>query len=420
MPAFTSLMPQTTPFHPRLADLNQTGIWKNWAGHLVAPAYQHSVSTEYYAIRNSAALLDTSPLYKLRFKGPEAEALLQHAMVRDVGSVADGRAQYTCWCDHRGYVLQDGVVLRLSSEEFLLTAAEPCLKYFRDLATSLGVDRSVVTDISADFGILALQGPLSRRILTYLTGAAEDLRYFGATRCSIAGHEVTLSRTGYTGDLGYELWIPRSGALEVLDALLNAGRDDNLTLMGTTALKMARVEAGLLLMDVDFHSARHAWVDEQRETPTELGWGWMLRTMNRSDRNFVGRESIARELASGSSRWTTTGLAVDVHDYERVHEEAGVLAPRHEVYEETTMSIYRRSETPWDYAGYATSFHYSSLLRRPLALAKVPLDLAVKGTEVDLELTVIRRPQNVLARVHGAAFFNPERKTASVAEVQST
>jgi aminomethyltransferase len=141
--------------------------------------------------------------------------------------------------------------------------------------------------------------------------------------------------------------------------------------------------------------------------------------MEGSDRDFVGREAIEREMSSGSSRWTTTGLAVDVHAYEQVHDEAGILAPRHEVYEETTMSVYRRSETPWDYAGYATSFHYSSLLRRPLALAKIPLDLAVTGTEVDLELTVIRRPQNVLARVHGASFFNPERKTATADEVQS-
>jgi len=412
-------MPQTTPFQPRLDGLNQTGIWKLWAGYRVAPAYQHSISTEYYAIRNSAALLDTSPLFKLRFAGPGAEALLRHALVRDIGAVADGRAQYTCWCDRRGYVLQDGVLLRLSGDEFLLTAAEPTLKYFRDLASELGIARDVVQDITHDHGILALQGPLSRRILARLTDAVDDLRYFGVARCQVAGHGVTLSRTGYTGDLGYELWIPREGALPVLDAILEAGRGDNLTMMGTTALKMARVEAGLLLMDVDFHSSRHAWVDEQRETPTELGWGWMLRAMDRSDRDFVGREAIAQELSTGSSRWTTTGLAVDVHDYERVHDEAGVLAPRHEVYGETTMSVYRRSDTPWDYAGYATSFHYSSLLRRPLALAKVPLDLSAKGTEVELELTVIRRPRNVLARVHGASFFNPERKTAAADEVTS-
>ncbi|MDG1491404.1 MAG: aminomethyltransferase family protein [Planctomycetota bacterium] len=411
-------MPQKTPFHSRLSAANRTGIWKHWAGHLVAPAYQHSVTSEYYAIRNSAALLDTSPLFKYRFSGPGAEAVLRQAMVRDISAVAVGRAQYTCWCDQNGFVLQDGVILRLAKDDFLLTAAEPALRHFRGIASRLGVERETVQDISTDHGILALQGPLSRRILSRLTGAARGLRYFGATRCVIEGHEVVLSRTGYTGDLGYEIWIPRAGALAVLDALLEAGRGDNLTLMGTTALKMARVEAGLLLMDVDFHSARHAWVDAQRETPTELGWGWMLRGLEKGDRAFEGRASIERELERGSSRWTTLGLAVDVHDYERVHDAAGILAPRHEVYAETTMSLYRRNDTPWDHAGYATSFHYSSLLRRPLAIAKVPMDLAVSGTEVDLELTVIRRPHNVLARVQRAAFFNPARKTSSAEEDQ--
>jgi aminomethyltransferase len=413
--AHRSLMPERTPFHPRLSGLNQTGVWKLWAGHLVAPAYQHSIATEYYAIRNAATLLDTSPLFKLRFSGPDAEALLRYALVRDVGGLTDGRAQYTCWCDRRGYVLQDGVVLRLASDEFLLTAAEPTLKYFRDLATDLGIDRSVVQDVSRNFGILAIQGPLSRRVLARLTDTVQGLRYFGVSRSAIAGHEVIVSRTGYTGDLGYELWIPNASALAVLDALLEAGRGDNLTLLGTTALKMARVEAGLLLMEVDFHSARHAWVAAQRETPTELGWSWMLRSIDADDREFVGRQSILQELSDDASRWTTTGLAVDVHDYERIHDAAGILAPRHEVYRESSMSIYRHSDTPWDYAGYATSFHYSSLLRRPLALAKIPVDLATPGAAVDLELTVLHRPQTVRAEVHPAPFFNPPRKTAAAA-----
>ena len=405
-------MARRTPFHPRLAPANRTEIWKHWAGYLVAPSYQPSVTTEYYAIRNAAALLDTSPLFKYRVAGPGAEALLRRAMVRDVSACAPGRAQYTCWCDERGHVLQDGVVLRLAADEFLLTAAEPALKYLRDLAEGIGVARETVQDLSADHGILALQGPLAHRILARVTDGADGLRYFGVTRCELAGREVVLSRTGYTGDLGFEVWVAADDALAVLDALLAAGAPDNLTLMGTTALKMARVEAGLLLMDVDFQSARHAWVDEQRETPAELGWSWMLRDLESGDRDFVGREALRRERAEGTTRWTTVGLEVDVHDHERVHDEAGILAPRHEVYVEGTMSLYRRSDTPWEYAGYATSFHYSSLLRRPLALAKVPLDLAVEGAEVDLELTVIRRPRNVLARVRRGPAFDPPRKTA--------
>ena len=407
-------MTRTTPFHPRTAAANRTGVWKHWAGHLVAPAYQHSVTAEYYAIRNAAALLDTSPLFKYRLTGPGAEPLLRHAMVRDVATCAVGGAQYNCWCDARGFVLQDGVLLRLGADEYLLTAAEPTLKYLRDLASSLGLPRETVEDVSATQGILALQGPLSHQILARLTDGADGLPYFGARRCEIAGREVVLSRTGYTGDLGFELWVPAADALTVLDAVLEAGRGDNLTWMGTTALKMARVEAGLLLLDVDFQSSRHAWVDAQRETPSELGWSWMLRGLARDDRDFVGREAITRELAEGTSRWTTALLEVDVHDYERVHDRAGILAPRHEVYEEGTVSLYRRSETPWDHAGYATSFHYSSLLRRPLAIGKIPLDLAHEGAELDLERTVLRRPETVLARVLTRAPFNPARKTAAL------
>jgi aminomethyltransferase len=237
------------------------------------------------------------------------------------------------------------------------------------------------------------------------------LKYFGVTQTEVAGCEVTVSRTGYTGDLGYELWIRSADAGTVWDAVTAAGSDYNITPIGTNALKMARVEAGLLLMGADFHMSKFAWVDAQRETPSELGWGWMFRKLDDDDRDFVGRSAIEAELEQGTSRWKTVGLAVDWHDYERVFTEAGVLPPRHELYSESTMSIYRRGGKEWDYAGYASSFLSSSLLRKPIALAKLPLDLAATGSEVDLEVAVIRQPKNVLARVERTPFFNPARKT---------
>ncbi|MFK7822270.1 MAG: aminomethyl transferase family protein, partial [Planctomycetaceae bacterium] len=221
-----------------------------------------------------------------------------------------------------------------------------------------------------------------------------------------------LSRTGFTGDLGYELWVQREDATTVFDALMNAGRGYNITPIGSTALKMARIEAGLLLLDVDFHSSRYAWVDAQRETPMELGWDWMFRRLAKDKRDFIGRAAIESEIKSKSSRWTTVGIEVDWRDYDRVHREAGITTPQHELYSESTISVYRRSETPWDYAGYASSFVFSSLLKKPLAIAKLPLDMASPGTEVELELSVIRKPVNVLARVAKMPFFNPDRKTA--------
>ena len=409
-------MPLTTPFHDRLAPLNRTGIWKHWSGTLVAPSYQHSASAEYWAIRNAASLLDTSPLFKYRIRGADAERLLGIALVRDIRRCRPGRAQYTCWCDARGFVLQDGVVVRLESDDFLLTAAEPALRHFRNIARDRGLAAVDVDDVTHDFGILALQGPHAHSVLSRLTDAATPLRYFGATRASVAGCDVVISRTGYTGDLGYEIWVDATDAHRIWDALFDVGAGYNLTPIGTTALKMARIEAGLLLIGADFHNAAFRWVDAERDTPLELGWGWMLRGLADDDRPFIGREALEAALRDDQPRWTAVGLEVDWHDYERVHNEAGVLPPRHDVYAESTMSIYRRGSTPWDYAGYASSFVSSPLMQTPLALAKLPRALAEVGTEVDLEVSVIRRPEMVLARVAKTPFFDPPRKTVRLDE----
>ena len=407
--------PRTTPFHPRLEPLCVTGVWKHWSGYLIAPQYQHSLNTEYYAIRNGVSLLDTSPLFKYRFKGPGARPLLERILARDVGACDVGRAQYTCWCDERGFVLQDGVVLHVAEDEYWLTAAEPSLRHFRRAARDAGDLPSVeIDDVSRDWGILALQGPHAHAVLAQLTDDVSALRYFALTRTRIAGREVTVSRTGYTGDLGYEIWVAADDALTVWDAVVDAGRGHGLTPIGTTAMKMARVEAGLLLMGVDFHSSRFAWVDAQRETPLELGWSWMFRRLDDDGRPFIGRQAIEAELAGGTSRWTTVGLAVDWKAYEQAYAAAGVLPPMHELYAETTMSVYRRGGKEWDYAGYASSFLASSLLRKPLAIAKLPLDLAEPGSQVDLEVTVVHRPATVLSRVERLPFFNPPRKTAPV------
>jgi len=409
-------MPKTTPFHKRLDGLNQTRIWKNWSGYLVAPSYQYSIATEYYSIRNAVSLLDTSPLFKYRFSGADSIELLMRAFARDIRKCRIGQAQYTAWCDEQGFVVQDGVILRVAENEFWLTAAEPSLRYFRQIARSMKLANALIEDVTAQFGILALQGPHAHNVIAQLTDDATSLKYFRLANTKIEGKEVVVSRTGFTGDLGYEVWVRSEDAIQVWDALMKAGADYNIIPIGTTALKMARVEAGLLLMDVDFHSSRFAWVDAQRETPIELGWDWMFRGLEKEDRNFIGRSAIEAEFKNASSRWTTVGLAVDWHDYERVHLEAGISPPKYELYREETMSLYRRGGKEWDYAGYASSFLFSSLLKKPIAIAKLPLDLAKPGTEVDIEIPVIRKPVNVLARVCEMPFFDPDRKTASQTE----
>ncbi|MDE0807122.1 MAG: aminomethyltransferase family protein [Longimicrobiales bacterium] len=410
-------MPLTTPFHSRLEEINQTGIWRHWSGYLVAPQYQYSLSNEYYSVRNSVSLLDTSPLFKYSFTGIDAKVLLERILLRDIGHCEVGKAHYTCWCDDRGFVLQDGVVMQVNSGEFWLTAAEPTLRYFRGVAKEMGLSEVIIEDVSSDFGILSLQGPQAYNVISELTEVSGTLSYFDVVQTEIAGCSVTVSRTGYTGDLGYEIWIRSDDAMRVWDALIGAGEDFNITPIGTTALKMVRVEAGLLLMGTDFYTSRFAWVDSQRETPHELGWGWMLKGLENDGRDFIGRGAVEKELEMGKSRWKTVGLTVDWQEYESTYTEAGILPPHHEVYSESTMSIYRRGSKDWDYAGYASSFLVSSLLKKPIAIAKLPVDLTAIGSEVNLEIPVIREPKNVLARVSKMPFFNPPRKTESSGEM---
>jgi len=404
-------MYKTTPFHCRLEPLNQTGIWKNWSGFLVAPSFQHSITNEYYAIRNSVAMFDTSPLFKYKISGSGSHHFLKRLLVRNIEDCELGSAQYTAWCDNDGFVVQDGVIMHVADDEFWLTAAEPSLRYFRQIARGMDLADVTIEDVSAQFGILAIQGPLSFELINQHTDEIDALKYFDMTRATIAGKPVVISRTGFTGDLGYEIWVDTDDSSAVLDALIDTGKNYNLCPIGSTALKMVRTEAGLLLLDVDFHSSRYAWVDAQRETPIELGWKWMFRKLKSDSREFIGREKIEDEIQKCSSRWTTVGLEIDWHEYDRLYREAGISPPKHEIYCETTMSVYRRGSKEWDYAGYATTFHFSSLLKKPIAIAKLPFDLSQSGTEVDLEIPVIRKPANVLARVVKMPFFNPARKT---------
>ena len=406
-------MVKTTPFHPRLVELNQTMFWHHWAGYASPNQYQYSITSEYFATRDSAALLDTSPLFKYRVKGPDATKFLAGIMTRDIRTCAVGKAQYTVWCDDRGYVIEDGVVLRLSEDEYWLTAAEPNLQYFSKLIGRLQVE---VSDISEAYGILALQGPHSLNVLQQLSKAPAKLGYFGLTETKIAQKSVLVSRTGYTGDLGYEIWVKTADALAVWDAVMKAGSGYNITPIGMTALSMARIEAALLMIDVDFSSSRYAWVDAQRETPLELGLGWMLRNLAKDDRAFIGRRAIEQEIANQTTRWQTVGLELDVAMYERLYNDLGLIAPKADVFEQGTINLYNddwNSNPQSKWIGYMTSFMFSPLLKKHIALGKVPLALTKPGSEVYMELTVIHQSKYVLARVVPTPFYNPARKTAS-------
>src|SRR3954451_17929445 len=398
-------MIRTTPFHERLSCLNETGLWEHWSNHLVATRYQMSEKFEYFAIRNAAGLFDTSPLYKYRIHGPDAERFLAGVLARDIRTCDVGQAQYTLWCDDRGYVVEDGVILRHAKDDFVLTAAEPNLAWFQGLAGDHDV---TIDDVTDAWGVLAIQGPRSRSILAALAPAVDKLPYFGLIDTSIDGVPVHVSRTGYTGDLGYEVWVRRDDAVEVFDAIWAAGKPKGLIPFGMTALYMARIEAGLVLLDVDFKSSRFAWTDAARTTPIELGLGWMLRDVD-GERPFVGRDAIRREKAGRTSRWKLSGLVVDWRDYERIHDNAGLIPPKDPTPIQDEYYIYDDSLSQ---LGYATSQMYSPMLQRHIALARVPLALTAPGSRVKLELAVSHKYENFDAQVARLPLFNPERRTA--------
>lgn len=395
-----------TPFHERLEQLNATQRWGHWSGYLSALKYDMSPKHEYFAVRNSAGFFDTSPLYKLRIRGRDAERFLAGVLTRDVRQCRPGRAQYTVWCDDRGFVLEDGVVFRHSETDFLLTAAEPNLGYLSDLVGSLVVEFEEVTD---EFGMLAVQGPRSRRILAQLAPEVERLAYFEHTEAKIGKAPVTISRTGYTGDLGYEVRVARDDALPVLDAVIEAGEGHGFRPFGEEALLMTRIEAGLVLINVEFSSSRYAYTDHDRITPKELGFGWMLKGIDADDRPFIGRDAIRRELADKTSRWASVGLVLDWADYDRVYDEAGLIPPKDETPVEYESMLY---DGDGERVGYATSLMYSPMLQRHIAMARVRPDLATRGTRVDFELTINHQYETVVAEVTRLPFFKPPRKTA--------
>jgi glycine cleavage system T protein (aminomethyltransferase) len=395
----------TTPFHSRLSELNATGLYTHWQGHLSALRYGHAPKHEYFAVRNSVGVFDTSPLYKYWIRGRDAEKFLAGVLVRNIRTCKPGRAHYTIWCDDEGYIMEDGVVFRHSDHEYLMTAARPNLGYLESLKGRLDVS---LEDVTSEYGVLAVQGPRSREVIGQLTGDVDALKFFELTQTKIGSSPVTLSRTGYTGDLGYEITVPADDAVAVLDAVLEAGQGRGIRPFGEEALNMLRIEAGLPLIDVDFHNSRLATVDADRVTPKELGMGWMLRDVG-GDRPYVGRAAIRRELAEGTSRWASVGVVVDWQHWNALHRKAGLLPSKNEHPLPYESMLY---DDEGAQVGYATSFMYSPMLQRHIGLARVRPPYAEPGTRIHLELALNHSNTRVEASTAALPLFNPSRKTA--------
>jgi aminomethyltransferase len=399
-------MIRKTPFHERTNALNETQLWSHWSGTLAANRYQVSDKMEYFAVRNAAGVFDSSPLYKYRITGKEAEAFLAGILARDIRACPPGQAQYTCWLDDKGFVIEDGVILHTARDEYLLTSAEPNLAYFED---RIGRYDVTIEDVSDDLGTLALQGPRSRDLLKKLVPQMEKIPYFGVAKGEIGGAGVTVSRTGYSGDLGYEVWIDTPDAIHVWDTLWDSMEGHGVLPFGLAALEMLRIEAGLLLMEADFDSSRYAWNDAHRSTPIELGWGWMFKDLKGDGRPFIGRNALEREIADKTSRWAMRGLILDWQDYDRVYNNAGLVPPKDHT---PVLEDWMLYDDEYKRVGYATSFMYSPMLQRHIAIARVRPDFAKLGTKVNIETTVNHQYELVAAHVARLPLYNPERKTA--------
>jgi len=306
------MMPIGTAVHERTLSLCESLNYREWSGYYAVSAYEAHHEHEYNAIRNAAALIDVCPLFKYRVTGRDAARFVDRIITRDVSRMSIGQVFYTPWCDEQGKVIDDGTVSRLGEQAFRWTAADPSLRWFTQNSAGLDV---TIEDISEQVAALALQGPTSARLLGAVADAdIERLKYFRATSGTIEGVQVDISRTGYTGDLGYELWMDSGNAVRVFDALMRGGRPFGIKPAGMLALDVARVEAGLLLIDVDFFSSRKALIPSQTYTPPELGLG---RLVSLDKARFIGQQALAAERVGSHL------LLAGDQDHDRKDEQHG-------------------------------------------------------------------------------------------------
>jgi aminomethyltransferase len=396
-------MPIGTPVHDRTFALCESLNYREWSGYYAVSAYEGHHEHEYNAIRNASALIDVSPLFKYMITGRDAARFVDRIITRDVSRMLVGQVFYTPWCDQHGRVIDDGTVSRLEEQRFRWTAADPSLRWFRQNAAGLDV---AVEDVSEEIAALALQGPTSAQLLRAAASADIDgLKYFRVTAGTIAGVKVEISRTGYTGDLGYEIWMPAQDAVRVWDALMEKGKPFDIKPAGMLALDVARIEAGLLLIEVDFFSSRKAMIASQMYTPYELGMG---RLVSPGKARFIGQRALRDEQARGPAR-QIVGLEIDWNEVEKLYDAAGLAPAVAATASRVATPVYRNGRQ----VGKATSTTWSPVLKRMIALASVDKPHYAEGTELQFEMTVEAVRHRVRATVAKTPFFNPARKTAT-------
>ncbi len=376
--------------------------YREWSGYYTVGVYEVHHEHEYNAIRNSAALIDISPLFKYRITGHDATKLVNRVISRDITKVAVDQVIYCCWCDPDGKVIDDGTITRLGENDYRWTAADPSLRWFQQNALGLDVN---IEDISEQTAALALQGPTSGKLLHAVADAdIANLKYFRVTHGRIAGVPVDISRTGYTGDLGYEIWMPWKDALRVWDKLMNEGEVFDIHPAGMVALDVARIEAGLILIEVDYISSKKAVIESQRYSPAEIGLG---KLVDLKKDNFVGRSALEAQEKKRPAR-SLVGIEIDWNEVEALYDKVGMAPQVPSMASRVAVPLYRGGRN----IGKATSTTWSPTLKKMIALATVGKEHAALGTTVNMEMTVESVRHTVGAKVVPMPFFNPPRKTS--------
>jgi len=389
-----------SPFFDRTSVLNESQEWRRWSGYLSATNYELNHENEYFAIRTKAALLDITPLYKYLIEGPDSQKFLHRLVTRNINICKIGQVMYTPWCDENGKVIDDGTVQRLSNHKFRITSAEPNLEWLEH--NSVGMDLTI-SDESTTTAALALQGPNSRDVLNAVANdTLDDLKFFWMMDTKFGDIPVSISRTGYTGDLGYEIWMDKKNALLVWDLLIEKGKPYGITPTGLQALDISRIEAGLILLDVDYISSRHALIESRKSSPFELGLGWSVKM--KKD-NFIGKRALEKELKNGPE-WKFVGIEIEWDQLEKHYRKAGLAPGLPSTAWRTSTPLYSGSEQ----VGYATSGAWSPILKRYIALAHIKNGYSKEGTVLDFELKVEHFRKLTPAKVVKTPFFDPERK----------
>jgi aminomethyltransferase len=396
-------MPVGTPFHDRTFPLVESLSYRDWAGYYAPSSYEPIHEHEYNALRNASGLIDISPLFKYEITGPDAARLINHIITRDAERLDPGQVIYTPWCDEHGFVQDDGTIARFDEQRFRWTAAEPNLRWIQQHAAGLSVH---IEDVSERIAALAVQGPTSAAVMRAAAEAdINALKYFRMTTGRIDGRAVEISRTGYTGDLGYEVWMAREDAGAVWDAIVRAGAPYGLRPTGLLALDVARIEAGLLLLDVDFFSARRALTNSQRYTPHQMNLDRLVDLVKPS---FIGRAALAAERRTGPSR-RIVGVTIEWTDVERLYSAVGLPPMAVAVASRVAVPVFARSRQ----IGRMTSSTWSPTLKQMIGLATVDAAVSTPGSRIEVEHTVDVVRHRVGATVVQTPFFNPRRKTAT-------